>query len=81
MEVRDWKAQDPTYSYQPSKADTLCKPCEIIKSFLDILAFENLVKYTVNYAVQNGNHIFILTSDEMKTLIGIMLVSGYSCVP
>ena len=62
-------------------ADIPRTPCETVELFLDILAIENLVKYTVNYAVQNGNHTFTLTSDEMKTFIGILLVSFYSCVP
>ena len=38
------------------------------------------MKSTVIYAVQRGNHSFTLTSDEMKSFIGIMLISGYCCV-
>ncbi|KAK3884257.1 hypothetical protein Pcinc_011468 [Petrolisthes cinctipes] len=88
IKPRQWKVQDipektcvPRYPYKPSSADLPRKPCEIIELFLDIIAIDHIVKSTVNYAVQRGNHSFTLTSDEMKSFIGILLVSGYCCVP
>ncbi len=53
----------------------------IVEFFLDIVVIENLAKYIVNYAVQNGNHSSTLTSDEGKSFVRIMFVSSYSCVP
>ncbi len=88
IKLRKWKAQDlpektnvPCYPYKPSVADIPRKSSETLELFLDVLAIDHLVKQTVNYAVQNGKHSFTLTSDEMKTFIGILLVSGYCCVP
>ncbi|XP_045101311.1 piggyBac transposable element-derived protein 3-like [Portunus trituberculatus] len=88
IKLRKWKAQDlpektnvPCYPYKPSIADIPRKPSETLELFLDVLAIDHLVKQTVNYAVQNGKHSFALTSDEMKTFIGILLVSGYCCIP
>ncbi len=53
----------------------------MFEPFLGVAATEHLVKQTVAYAVQRGNHSFSLTRDEMKTFMGILLVSGYCCVP
>ncbi len=36
---------------------------------MDVVAIEHLVKQTVTYALQRGNHSFSLTSDEMKSFI------------
>lgn len=88
IKLRQWKMQDipektcvPRYPCKPSSADLLRKSSEIIELFLDIVAIDHLVTSTVNYVVQRGNHSYILTSDEMKSLTGILLVSGYCCVP
>ncbi len=88
IKLRQWKAEDlpekenvTRYPYKPSAADIPRKPSAIFELFMDMVAIEHLVKQTVTYAVQRGNHSFSLTSDEMETLIGILLVSGYCCVP
>ncbi len=88
IKLRQWKAEDlpkqvnvTRYPYKPSVADIPCKPSAVFELFLDVAAIEHLVKHTVTYAVQRGNHSFSLTSDEMKTFIGILLVSDYCCVP
>ncbi len=88
IKLRKWKAQDLPektnvlcFPYKPSIADIPRKPSKTLELFLDVLATDHLVKTNVNYAVQNGKHSFMLTSNEMKTFIGILLVSGYCCVP
>ncbi len=88
IKLRQWKAEDlpeevnvTRYPYKPSAADIPRKPSAIFELFMDVVAIEHLVKQTVLYAIQRGNHSFSLTSDEMKTFIGILLVSGYCCVP
>ncbi len=48
---------------------------------MDVLAIDHLLKQTVTYAIHNSKHSFKLTSDEMKTFIAILLLSGYCCVP
>ncbi len=62
------------YPHKPSVADIPRKPSAIFELFLDVVAIEHLVKQTVTYAVLRGNHSFSLTSDEIKTFIGILLV-------
>ncbi len=88
VRLRQWKEQDilentsvPTYSYKLSVADVPRKPSRIFELFLDIIAIDHLLKETVNYVVQRGNHSVALTSNEMRAFIGIMLVSGYCCLP
>ncbi len=69
------------YPYKTSAADIPRKPSAIFELFLDVVAIEHVMKQTATYAVQRGNLSFSLTSDEMKTMRGILLVSGYCCVP
>ena len=49
--------------------------------FLDGTVIEHLTKETVRYAVHRGNHSFETSSADMKAFLGILIVSGYSCVP
>ncbi len=56
-------------------------PSQAPELFFDVLAIYHLVKQTVNHAIQNSKHSFTLTSDEMKTFTGILLVSDYCCIP
>ncbi len=68
------------YPHKPSVADIPHTPSQTLELFLDVLPIDHLVKQNVNCATQNGKHSFTLTSDEMKTFIGILLVSGYCCI-
>ncbi len=82
MESRSPKKRNVTrYPYKPSVADISRKPSGIFELFLNVVAIEHLVKQTVTYALQRGSHSFSLTSDEMRTFIEILLMSGYCCVP
>ncbi len=88
IKLRQWKAEDlpvklnvTCFPHKPSVADIPCKPSAIFELLLDVVAIEHLVKQTVTYVVQRGNHSSSLTSDEMKTFRGILLVSGYCCIP
>ncbi len=64
IKLRQWKADLPVklnvtrYPYKPSVADIPCKPSAIFELLLDVVAIEHLVKQTVTYAVQRGNHSF-----------------------
>ena len=42
---------------------------------------DHLVKETVKYAIHRSNRSFELCNTEMKTFLGILIVSGYCSVP
>ena len=64
-----------------SVADYPRTPSEVLELFLDDKAIGHLTAETVQYASQSGNHNFFMTAEEMRTFIGIFLLSRYSSVP
>lgn len=86
--IRHWKKKDlaktdiftdyPTF--QPTSADLLRSPAETFGLFIDEEAVQHLTAHTIGYAAQSGNHQFFMSCDEMRTFIGILLLSGYCSV-
>ncbi|KFM73653.1 PiggyBac transposable element-derived protein 3, partial [Stegodyphus mimosarum] len=56
-------------------------PCNLFEQFFDDDVLDYIVYHTKLYARQKGNHVFDITSEEMKAFIGILIVSGYVAVP
>ena len=65
---------------KPTIAEFPRSPTQVLELFLDEKAIEHLRSETIKYASQNGNHIFTVSSGEIRTFIGILLLSGYSSV-
>ncbi len=63
IQLREWKAENlpekqnvARYPYKPLAVYISRKFSAIFELFLDVVATEHLVKQTVTYAVQRGNH-------------------------
>ena len=89
LKLHNWIEEDLPQSIEelehivirPSVADYPCTPSDVLELFLDDEAIEHLTAETIKYAFQSGNHNFVMSAEEMRTFIGILLLSGYSSVP
>ena len=56
-------------------------PVEVFELFFDDELLELIVVQSMLYAKQNGNHSFVTDPEEMRVVLGILLLSGYSRLP
>ena len=85
---RDWRKQRDLPArhrqnsvYKSTSADFPRNSAEVFDLFLDDDAINLFTNKTINYASQKGNHQFSFIFGEMRTFIGILLLSGYCIVP
>ena len=64
-------------TYKPTPADLPRSPAETFELFVDEEVVRHLTAQKISYAAQSGNHQFSMSCDEMRTFIGILLLSGY----
>ena len=67
-------------TYKPTPADLPRLPAETFELLVDEEVVRHLTAQTISYAVQSGNHQFSMSCDEMRTFIGILLLSGYCSI-
>ena len=56
-------------------------PLELFELFFDDIVCTHIVQETLRYAAQKGNSNFKFTNSDLKVFIGILIVSGYNCLP
>ena len=66
---------------KPSVADFPRSPSKTFEPFLDNKATEHSTVETAKYSSQSENHNFVISTDEMRAFIGVLLLQGYSSVP
>lgn len=94
LNVPSWRKCAPNYSknYMESDDQLLNENCmkEAVKNFTPAQIFEKffddevlsmIVDFTQTYATQNNQHNFSVTSAELKTFFGILILSGYHKLP
>ena len=67
-------------TYKPTPADLPRLPAETFELLVDEEVVRHLTAQTISYAVQSGNHQFSMSCNEMRTFIGILLLSGYCSI-
>ena len=72
---------EPSYPYKPSASNLPRSPLEVFYLFFDDEVIQFLTEKTNEYAKFRGNHSFNVSTEEMKVLVGILLISGYVTVP
>ena len=86
--ARHWKKKDLPKTdnstehaiFKPTSADLPRSPAETFELFVNEEAVQHLTAQTLSYAAQCGNHQFSMSCNEMRTFIGILLLSGYCSV-
>ena len=88
MKIGQWKSEDIRrnndnicYPCKLTASDKQITPCEVFQLFMNGFVIDHLVKETVKYAIHRSNRSFELCNTEMKTFLGILIVSGYCSVP
>ena len=56
-------------------------PVEVFELFFDNELLELIVVPSILYAKQSGNHSFVTNPEEMRVVLGILLLSGYHRLP
>ena len=56
-------------------------PVEVFELFFDDELLELIVVQSMLYAKQSGNHSFLTDPEEMREVLGILLLSGYNRLP
>lgn len=56
-------------------------PIELFELFFDVDIINMIIEYSILYARQKGDMNFTLTVEELKVVIAILLISGYSSLP
>lgn len=56
-------------------------PVEIFETVFDSKVIDLIMEQTNLYALQNNNHLFCVTQEEIKIFIAILLLSGYHRLP
>lgn len=56
-------------------------PVDLFECFFDQELLETFAEFSKTYARSKGNMTFATTSEELKTFLAILLLSGYSPVP
>lgn len=92
--VSSWRKCDPSYNIFHSTEQNVHERREKIiadlKNLNDVTIFEKLfdqevlemlVDYSKLYASQKNNHTFTITVEELKTFLGILILSGYHTIP
>ena len=88
--AREWKRVDLTsrmkdrfqWHVQPFDTSNLPEnPVELFELFFDDDVVEMIVKFSNMYAQSKGNHSFSTTTQEVRTFLAILMVSGYNRVP
>ena len=67
----------------PQKVDLrpLDSPVKVFEFFFDDTLFEMIKKESNRYATQQGYPNFVVTVDELKIVIGVLMISGYHSLP
>lgn len=89
-----WRKVSPTYTKLPPEGSVAItndknlttkltgkSSIEIFENFFTDDIIEYIVKETIRYAESKNNPDFIVSMDEIKAFIGILLFSGYHQVP
>ena len=66
---------EPSYPYKPSASNLPRYPLEVFYLFFDDDVIQFLTEKTNEYAKFRGNHSFNISNEEMKVIIGILLIS------
>ena len=56
-------------------------PVEVFELFFDNELLELIVVPSILYAKQSGNYSFVTNPEEMRVVLGILLLSGYHPLP
>ena len=56
-------------------------PLTLFELYFDDTVCRHLVQETLRYAAQKGNNDFKFSIADLKVFIGILIVSGYNCLP
>ena len=65
----------------PAFLATERSPLGLFELFFDENVLKLMCEHSVTYALQKGNHGFTIAPNEMKTFLGIILLSGYCVLP
>ena len=70
-----WAGETPVF------LATEWSPLGLFELFFDEDVLNLMCEHSVIYASQKGNHGFMIAPNEMKTFLGIILLSGYCVLP
>lgn len=88
--VRQWVQEDIpdehiNLHYHPDQVPPFLQrdwePTTLFELFFDTDVYDLIREQSVNYARQNGNHRFDITTEDVKLFIAILLLTGYACLP
>ena len=71
----------PTVNETPKYNAKDRTPVEVFELFSDDELLELIVVQSMLYAKQSGNHSFVTDPEEMRVVLGILLLSGYNRLP
>ena len=86
---RDWIKQDTPTSEQNSEntetfldySSTYSSPASLFELFFDSDVMEMISENSVKYARQKGNLTFVVTAQELRLFLAILINSGYAPLP
>lgn len=90
--IPKWQREDPIYNTSP-KNDSMAMiqnieesvagktPYEVLSLYFSDEIWNQIVNFSIKYAVDNNRHSFAVTVTEMKRFFGIVLLSEYHTLP
>ena len=77
----DMESKEFHENQKPTYTEKSWTPVEVFQLFFDDELIEYIVQQSILYANQSGNHNFNTNCEEIRAVIGILLLSGYLSPP